>query len=497
MAMSSLDKKSQLNALQNEDIAMDGEAYDEAIDNASEILLEAMLGDADELIKEGQQLDIKVKMVVFRVARRLLVRLYEVFRAMVIEEAKRQGKTVERKKVVTFKTIFGPIEVSSPYLYDRDAGEGARPMREYFGIRGEAYSAGADRALSDFASESSFREASERFEEHYGWRPGETTTRKRTKAVAEAAESYVEQRLDEELEALDKPPVERALEADQMLVEADGCHIRCGRWMSAEKARQEAETPEQLARLADYEDDEKVRLVEWKEVRTGLVRRMGQVEATYVSKRGDWEEIARQLFRAACGHGLTFETEVVAVGDGAYGLKDGLEEHFPNMQFILDWFHLKHHFFETGQKLAEGGHLVGDVAEWVEGHLDTIYEGEAGAVLGELESLKSTLERPPDREADPEQGEPQTAWGRLDRLIGYLTRFYNCLDYQDYRDNGWPIGSGEVESAHKTVPQRRLKLPGATWAEENISKMCALRVLQANGWWDDFWDDEFDRRQAA
>lgn len=151
-------------------------------------------------------------------------------------------------------------------------------MRASLGVRGEAYSGRADRALSDVASETSFKETSRRFEEHYGWRPGETRARKRTEAVAEAAEAYVEKRLDEDLDAYDKPPVERTREAAKMFVRANGCHIRCGRCMRAEEARQQADTPEEYVRLADYLDDEKIRMIELKEVRTGLVRRMGQVE---------------------------------------------------------------------------------------------------------------------------------------------------------------------------------------------------------------------------
>jgi len=476
---------------------MDVEDYDEAIENASTLLVDAMLGDIDELIEEGHRLDAKVQTVVFALARRMLVKLYETAKATLVDRHKRSGLTVERRKTVTFKPLFGPIEVESPYMYDRDSGRSARPMRESFGVVGEAYSARADRALSDFGLETSFHKTSQRFEEHYGWRPGETTARKRAEAVAEAAEAYVDNRLDEDLEEFDKPPIERTRDAAEMLVQADGCHIRCGSWMRAEQARQQADTPEEYARLADYEDDEKVRLIEWKEVRTGLVRRMGQVEPTYISKRGDWEEVAWQLFRAACGHGLVPETQVIAVGDGAHGLKEGLEAHFPKLQYILDWFHLKHHFFETAEMLADAGHLVGEIDEWVDHHMDTIFEGEAGAVLGELKSLKAPLDKPPDPEATCETEQPQTAWERLERLIGYLTRFYESTDYKAYCDNDWPIGSGEVESAHKTVPQGRLKLPGATWAEENLSKMCALRVIQANGWWDDFWDDEFARRQAA
>lgn len=473
---------------------MDGTDYEEAIDNASDILLEAMLGDIDALIAEGRGLDLKVKEVVFLPGRQLLVKLFEVARAMLVEEAKRTGKTVERTSEVTFKTLLGPVEVASPYMYDREAGQGERPMREHFGIVGGRYSDGAERAMADFGSESSFRDAADRFEEHYGWRPGETTVRKRTKACAEAAEAYLERRHQNARDILGKPPREQGKTADEMLVQTDGCHIRCGAWMTAAEARQQAEDPEELERLEDYEDDESVRLVEWKEVRTGLVRRPEQVEATYVCRRDDWTQIAWRLLGAACEHGMCFETQAIAIGDGAFGLKEGLQEHFPHLQFILDWYHLKHHLYETGERLLDEDILIGDVDGWVEGHLDTIYEGEAGAVIGELESLLQSLDAPPDAEGAEDT---ESAYGRLQRLINYLTRFYDCLDYEAYEDQDWPIGSGEVESAHKTVPQGRLKIPGATWAEENVSPMCALRVIQANDWWDDFWADEQERRQAA
>lgn len=473
---------------------MDETDYEEAIDNASDILLEAMLEDVDDLIEEGRTLDLKVKKIVFALGRTLLVKLFEVCRAMLVEEAKREGKTVERTSEVTFKPLFGPVEVASPYMYDREAGEGVRPMREHFGIVGDRYSDGAERAMADFGAESSFRKASERFAEHYGWKPGATTVRKRTEACARAAEAYVERRQNEARDVLGKPPADRGVMADEILVEADGCHIRCGERMTAKEARQQTDDPEEIERLQDYEDDEPVRLVEWKEVRTGLVRRPEQIEATYVCRRDDWSEIAWRLLGAACEHGMSFETQVVAVGDGAYGLKDGLEENFPHLQFILDWFHLKHHLYQTGEKLIEERRLVGDLEKWVEGHLDTIYEGEAGAVIGELESLLQSLD-PPDQSESPDKQE--TAYGRLEKLIGYLTRFYECLDYETYEDNDWPIGSGEVESAHKTVPQGRLKIAGATWAEQNISPMCALRVVQANGWWENFWNSEYKRRQVA
>lgn len=77
--------------------------YDEAIENARNLLVDAMLGDVDELIEEGHRLDAKVKTLVFAVARRMLVKLYETAKATVVDRHKRSGLTVERRKALTFK----------------------------------------------------------------------------------------------------------------------------------------------------------------------------------------------------------------------------------------------------------------------------------------------------------------------------------------------------------------------------------------------------------
>jgi hypothetical protein len=53
---------------------------------------------------------------------------------------------------------------------------------------------------------------------------------------------------------------------------------------------------------------------------------------------------------------------------------------------------------------------------------------------------------------------------------------------------GLPIGSGEIESAHRYVIQIRLKIAGAWWKMENVAKMIALRVMGINGHWEKYWD---------
>ena len=50
-----------------------------------------------------------------------------------------------------------------------------------------------------------------------------------------------------------------------------------------------------------------------------------------------------------------------------------------------------------------------------------------------------------------------------------------------------PIGSGEVESAHRYLIQNRVKIAVAWWKRDNLSKMLALRVVRANREWEDYW----------
>jgi len=52
-----------------------------------------------------------------------------------------------------------------------------------------------------------------------------------------------------------------------------------------------------------------------------------------------------------------------------------------------------------------------------------------------------------------------------------------------------PIGSGEVESGHKHVLQKRLKIAGAWWWQRHAERMLQLRTVRANGDWNKYWTE--------
>ena len=165
---------------------------------------------------------------------------------------------------------------------------------------------------------------------------------------------------------------------------------------------------------------------------------------------------------------MTGATETVSVADDGARLIEELKRQFPNMQFISDKSHLKDHFYDTAEKL---GISQKERPKWVKQQIRAISDGKVFEILKQLQELY-------DKEPN----------ARLNRLIGYINRFRDAVTYSEFKEKGFPIGSGEIESAHKSVPQKRLKIPGATWNPTPVDPMLALRVLRADDWWEDFWN---------
>ena len=67
--------------------------------------------------------------------------------------------------------------------------------------------------------------------------------------------------------------------------------------------------------------------------------------------------------------------------------------------------------------------------------------------------------------------------------VAYLRERQAQLDYPAFRQQGWPVGSGATESAHKTVMQARMKRAGMHWAREQVNPLLAVRLLECNGRW--------------
>lgn len=73
------------------------------------------------------------------------------------------------------------------------------------------------------------------------------------------------------------------------------------------------------------------------------------------------------------------------------------------------------------------------------------------------------------------------------KLLTYLASNEHRTDYATYRARGIAIGSGPMESLHRTASQARLKIPGARWTAENAQAILNLRLMKIVGRSDAFW----------
>ena len=181
-----------------------------------------------------------------------------------------------------------------------------------------------------------------------------------------------------------------------------------------------------------------------------------------VCRLDSYDEVCEQRFGVACAQGLTPLGQVVVPGDGAKGLRESVWARFPKAQYILDQPHLKSHLYDTATALGLEGPSP---HAWVAAHLDRLWVGEVDQVLTTWQM----------RQADnPNE--------RLRQLIDHVTRFENSVDYGAYHERSWPLGSSELESAHRYVFQERLKIAGAgaCWKPDNVNPMLALRIVRAN-----------------
>lgn len=62
--------------------------------------------------------------------------------------------------------------------------------------------------------------------------------------------------------------------------------------------------------------------------------------------------------------------------------------------------------------------------------------------------------------------------------LRYLEQRLDHMNYRDYKAEGWPIGSGQIEGANKSVIGGRMKRGGMRWSCQGIPRMAALRSAQ-------------------
>lgn len=307
------------------------------------------------------------------------------------------------------------------------------------------------RRITDFGADDSFKKAAEKLKEHYGISVSGTSVRAITQKHAKIIKKT-------EAAVLEVPDNEGE---ECIIAGMDGSMIPIV----------DTQTPNIGG---DSIDKRKTRTVRWKEARLTLAHKEGSVEPIFGATTGNAEDAGDLLASCAIQAGLGVSTHVHCVGDGATWINDQVDRVFGmQSEFLIDFYHLCDYLAAASKKCSPE-----TPRQWFDEQKKRMKTDQKEEVLQELElNLESTAVS--DAEA------PVRACYR------YITNRPGQFNYKKALENNLPIGSGEVESAHRYVIQERLKIAGAWWLENNAENMLALRVLRENGGWDDYWKERY------
>lgn len=193
----------------------------------------------------------------------------------------------------------------------------------------------------------------------------------------------------------------------------------------------------------------------------------------FVSSVGEGvEKFKKMLHAVAKENGLYKATQQVLICDGASWLTKMKEEYFPDAIQILDWYHAVDHLWQTAHALF-GENNVEKCKSWVEPQKQLLWEGKIDDVISGLIKAGNNTKK----NQDP-------IW----QLHGYFISNRNNMRYDEYRNAGYYIGSGAIESANKYIVANRLKQAGMRWEIKNANALIWLRSKYFEDGWDEFWE---------
>jgi hypothetical protein len=319
-----------------------------------------------------------------------------------------------------------------------------RPFQRAAQISCRGYSTRLQRAITDFGADLPFGRVPEKIQEHYGI------------AIAQAAVVSITEDHAGRVTAADlTEPSPRATGALTLIVETDGSMIPVVQTGSPN--------------AVEKQDRRKTRTVFWKEGKLSLVRRADEIKPLFAVTMGDAVAAGADMKRLALAAGFNARSRIHGLGDGAPWIVDQMEQQFGRQcRFHVDFYHVCDYLAGAAPSCA------GNDPNWMAQQKDRLKSDHLAAVMEALDPFQEPHTIPSEQ-------------APVRRCYGYLANRPGQFNYQAALAANLPIGSGEVESAHRYVIQQRLKLPGAWWTIDHAQAMLNLRVLRENRQWNNYW----------
>jgi hypothetical protein len=182
-------------------------------------------------------------------------------------------------------------------------------------------------------------------------------------------------------------------------------------------------------------------------------------DSQYVGHFGNRVDFGEKLQKVIDSYG-DLKDRLIFLTDGATWIREWIAVHHPLSCSIPDFFHVMEHPYRfVDHAFSEASFAK---AQWCERQKMLLMASQMETVIDSIASTQAG-------EKDKKQ------------LIAYYQNNKKRMRYAQYRTVGCGItGSGAIESAHRTVIQKRMKLSGQRWSTDGVKNMLRLRIISMN-----------------
>lgn len=206
-------------------------------------------------------------------------------------------------------------------------------------------------------------------------------------------------------------------------------------------------------------------------VRAKNIRRMASLERPK-------EEVMGEIINDAKRRDPERKRPWVVVMDGALCLWALIARLLPDVEWVgvLDIIHVVEYLWDVGNALY--GEKSPEAKKWVYDHLLAILEGRVGRVIG---GMKQILKKRKDTMRKSQKD-------ALEVAIRYFENHRQWMLYDEYLKEGYPIGSGVVESTCGHTVKSRMSGTGRRWSIDGAESTLLLRSVYTSSDWTEFWN---------
>ena len=193
------------------------------------------------------------------------------------------------------------------------------------------------------------------------------------------------------------------------------------------------------------------------------------VNNDYIAHLGGSEYFGQLMWAQAQSRDWEAYYDTQIIGDGAVWIWNQAAEHFFDSHQTLDWYHALEH-------LHTAAHLYHPddpeaATRWLNTAETTLFQGHADRIA---KQLRERADGHSQRDKD------------LRTEANFFDNNKRRMQYLEFREEGYPIGSGMIESGAKQF-KARFTGPGMRWNRDGLNHLLPIRSAILSNHFDDLW----------